>query len=518
MLKKESHFVLLILLFTLFLTGSGYGQFNDYSIKGGIQGFGLLPETDFANNDLKLSYLGRGFLRINLIDLADLEIGVGYGLLSGEDPSNTLWETSIIPADVRILISPFELKTINPYIYGGAGIIKWDINKKPNQDIWLSPYSDVEEDGIDLNIPIGLGLEIKLTEALLLDLSGGYNYVLTDDLNYYNNIDIPGDGGYDGFWNAGLGLVFTGESGSSDSDRDGLTLDQEAQIGTDPDLPDTDFDGLIDGLEFHQYKTDPLLKDSDGDGLNDNDEIKHYTTDPNKNDSDKDNISDGDEINVYHTDPLRTDSDFDGIPDYDEINVTLTLPNKADTDKDGLKDGDEIEKYKTSPNKSDSDGDGISDGDEVLKFNTNPTKQDTDGGSVNDDVEIKRGSNPLNPEDDIILDVTSPIILEGITFNTGSSTLSPESETILKRVLVTLNVYPKMKVEIRGYTDNVGKSSSNLRLSQRRADAVRIWLLNKGINENRIKATGYGEQNPIADNKTAEGRKKNRRIEFIKVD
>ncbi|MCB9250397.1 MAG: OmpA family protein [Ignavibacteriales bacterium] len=235
-------------------------------------------------------------------------------------------------------------------------------------------------------------------------------------------------------------------------------------------------------------------------------------------DTDKDGITDGDEVLKYETDPLREDSDIDGIKDKVEIEETKTNPIKSDTDSDGLKDGEEIEKYKTDPTKHDTDGDGISDGDEIFKYNTNPSKADTDGGEVNDKIEIDRGTNPLNPEDDIILDIASPVILEGVTFASGSAELTPESEKMLQRVLNTLNAYPNMNVEIRGYTDNVGRASSNLKLSQRRADSVRFWLINKGVNPQRIAANGYGAQNPIADNNTNEGRRLNRRIEFAKTN
>ena len=500
--------ILYVITIILFLSiNTGYGQFNDYGLKGGIQGFGLLQDGDFGNDKIKASYLGRGFLRIGLIDLLDLEIGAGYGLLAGEDSQKDNWETSIIPADLRLLISPFDSESINPYGYFGAGMIKWKVNDQPT----LSSSSTPEEDGFDLFLPFGVGFEIKLTNSLLLDISGGYNYSFTDNLDYYISQED------DGYWNAGIGLVFTGESGSSDSDMDGLTLDQEKTIGTDPENPDSDGDGLIDGLEFNQYKTNPLGQDSDMDGLNDNDEVRNYTTNPNKMDTDSDGLSDGDEVIKYKTDPLREDSDNDGISDFDEITKTKSNPTKSDSDDDGLKDGDELNKYKTLINNNDSDNDGITDGDEVFKYNTNPLKEDTDEGTVSDKVEVDRGTNPLNPEDDVILDMSAPIVLEGVTFATGSADLTPESEYILKRALATINVYPDMTVEIRGHTDNVGRASSNLKLSERRANSVRNWLINKGVDPNRVVAKGYGEQNPLADNNSAEGRRLNRRIEFVKI-
>ncbi|MCB0749843.1 MAG: OmpA family protein [Ignavibacteriae bacterium] len=515
-MRKKEFIITLLIFFALSIPS--YAQLNDYSVKGGIQGFALLPDMDFPNEDIKPSYLGRLFVRIKVIDLFDVELGAGYGKLSGDDPSNDLWESTIMPADLRLLLSPFNSKVVNPYGFAGFGYMKWKVDNKPNQNQYASPYSGVKEDGYEWHAPVGLGMEIKLSNSLLLDLSGGYTFTFTDDLEYFNTVDSPLDGSNDGYWNAGIGLVFTGESGSSDSDIDGLTLDQEESLGTNPDLPDTDGDGLIDGLEFNQYKTDPLKTDSDNDGLSDNDEVKNYTTNPNLADTDKDGISDGDEVLKYKTDPLRVDSDFDGINDNDEIQITKTNPSKSDTDGDGLKDGDERDKYKTSPTLTDTDEDSIPDGDEILKYNTNPNKKDTDGGTTDDYTEISRGTNPLNPEDDVILDIKEPIVLEGVTFATGSSELTPESEKMLLKVLNTLNAYPEMNVEIRGYTDNVGKASSNQALSQRRANSVRYWLLNKGVNQDRVVAKGYGEQNPIADNNTADGRRLNRRIEFVKID
>lgn len=517
MQKKLVFLALLVVL--VFSSINSFAQFSDYGIKGGLQGFGLLPDVDFPNEDIKPSYLARAFLRIELFDLIDGEVGVGYGQLAGDDPSNDLWETSLIPADVRFLLTPFHSSIVNPYGYAGAGYMKWKVKNKPNQDKYASPFKGVAEDGYEYIAPIGLGFEVKLSTSILLDISGGYNFVFNDDIDYYNTVDAKEiKGKNDGFWNMGIGLVFVGESGSSDEDLDGLTLDQETQYGSNPEKSDTDGDGLIDGLEVNQYNTDPLSTDSDGDGISDYDEVKKYSTNPNSTDTDGDDVPDGDEINKYKTDPQRTDTDFDGLKDNIEINKTKTSPINPDTDGDELKDGDEVNKYKTSPTKSDTDGDGLIDGDEIFKYNTNPLKADTDDGSTNDKEEVNRGTNPLNPEDDVILDISTPVVLEGVTFASGSAELTPESEKMLLRVLNTLNAYPDMKVEIRGYTDNVGKASSNQRLSQRRATAVRYWLLNKGVDPDRVVANGYGEANPIADNTTKEGRRLNRRIEFVKIN
>ena len=511
---KTRKFLIIAIFFCLISSNSLFAQFNDYGIKGGIQGFGLLPDTDFRNDDIKISFLGRAVVRFNLTNLLDLELGAGYGILAGDDPVNDYWKTRIIPADLRFLISPFNSKLVNPYIYGGIGYLKWDIQDKP---VYLTP-APTKENGGDLFAPFGGGFEVKLSNSLLLDLSSGYSFTFTDDLNYYNNKDSRTKGANDGYWAFGLGIIYVGENGSSDVDADGLTRDQELELGTNPDIADSDNDGINDGLEINQYNTDPLKKDSDNDGINDKAELKEYGTNPNSKDSDKDSLSDGDEIKKYNTAPLRSDSDFDGLSDDSELFVTKTNPLKSDTDNDGLNDGEEVERFKTSPIKPDTDEDGLSDGEEVLQHNTNPLKKDTDGGGESDKKEIDQNTNPLNPEDDIVLDITTPIVLDGVTFATNSAELTPESEKMLMKVLNTLNAYPDIKVEIRGYTDNVGNASSNLQLSQRRANAVRYWIIAKGIAPNRVTARGYGEQDPIADNNTKEGRRLNRRIEFVKIN
>jgi outer membrane protein OmpA-like peptidoglycan-associated protein len=334
-----------------------------------------------------------------------------------------------------------------------------------------------------------------LNDHLSLEASGGFNYTLNDELNA-----VVADK-KDAYWTVLIGLTATGESGDADTDNDGLTNREERQLGTNPKVADTDGDGLSDGDEVKKYTTNPLKGDSDGDGLTDGDEILKYHTDPMKADTDGDGLSDGDEVLTYKTDPL-----------------------KADTDGDGLSDGDEVTKYKTDPLKVDTDGDGLNDNDEVTKYKSDPTKADTDGGSVNDGTEVARGTDPLNPADDVPpkkeelkVEVGKAIVLEGIVFATGKSDISPESEANLEKAYNTLEQNPDISVEIRGYTDNVGKKAANMKLSQSRAEAVKAWLVKKGIAADRITAKGFGPDNPIADNKTKEGRAQNRRIEFFRT-
>ena len=105
-----------------------------------------------------------------------------------------------------------------------------------------------------------------------------------------------------------------------DGDGDGLTDAQEAEIGTDPAVPDTDLDGLLDGTEV-ELGTSPFAADTDGDGVVDIDEGNVYGTDPFSPDSDGDGLSDGDEAFTYGTTPTSFDTDGDGADDGTEINA-----------------------------------------------------------------------------------------------------------------------------------------------------------------------------------------------------
>jgi OOP family OmpA-OmpF porin len=105
-------------------------------------------------------------------------------------------------------------------------------------------------------------------------------------------------------------------------------------------------------------------------------------------------------------------------------------------------------------------------------------------------------------------------VLLGVNFDFNKSTLRPESLPILYNAAEILLNNPDIRVEIQGHTDNIGSESYNKKLSLERAQAVRNFLIAKGVAPNRMTAVGMGESNPIMDNSTPEGRQLNRRIEF----
>jgi len=99
-----------------------------------------------------------------------------------------------------------------------------------------------------------------------------------------------------------------------------------------------------------------------------------------------------------------------------------------------------------------------------------------------------------------------------LRFDTGSAKLQPESQAQLNSIAADLRAHPNVRVNVDGYTDNLGGAERNRQLSQRRANSVMAELVGNGISPDRLTAHGYGKQNFIADNSTAEGRALNRRV------
>ncbi len=111
-------------------------------------------------------------------------------------------------------------------------------------------------------------------------------------------------------------------------------------------------------------------------------------------------------------------------------------------------------------------------------------------------------------------------LLEGkvVEFETGSAVITDAGKRLLDDVLEALDLFPDVAVEIAGHADAQGSAAKNLELSERRAQAVLDYLVSKGADPDRFVVVGYGDTVPIADNSTAEGRQKNRRIEFIALE
>ena len=104
---------------------------------------------------------------------------------------------------------------------------------------------------------------------------------------------------------------------------------------------------------------------------------------------------------------------------------------------------------------------------------------------------------------------------KNLFFATGSAKLLAKSSASLNNVVTILKDNPTYKVDIAGHTDNTGKADKNQLLSEARANSVKAFLVSKGVDEARLIAAGFGSDKQLADNKTAAGRSKNRRVEMV---
>jgi outer membrane protein OmpA-like peptidoglycan-associated protein len=496
---------LIVLLFLLIPNANSQDMENAYGIG---TSFGLtIPRTDIKG--AVESPIGRAFLRYYPSSAVGIEFGAGIGTIEAKKDTQ-FFTSTIYPFDVRFVFQPVKIKSVTPYFYAGAGLLSFNPKDSTGKKLPRNARGDYKL--LTSFYPLGVGATINLSKSTTLGLAGTYNLTSTKFLeDIKTNVR-------DAYWSFTIELFAFLKEQNPDLDGDGLLNDEERQLGTDPLNPDTDGDGLKDGEEVHTYKTDPLNPDTDGDGCKDGEEVLTYKTNPLKPDTDGEGLTDCDELKTHKTDPLKPDTDGDGLKDGDEVLKHKTNPLKIDTDGDGLGDGDEVLKYLTNPLQIDTDGDGLTDGDEVLKHKTLPLKPDTDDGGMPDGKEVQLGLNPLDPADDVpTIKIGERIILEGVNFETAKTTLLPEAKQILDQVAVSLSSNSSIEVAIHGHTDNVGGAKYNMNLSSGRAESVKAYLVSKGIDAKRITTKGYGFTKPIADNTTAEGRAKNRRIEFVRV-
>jgi OOP family OmpA-OmpF porin len=239
---------------------------------------------------------------------------------------------------------------------------------------------------------------------------------------------------------------------------------------------------------------------------------------PEPTDSDKDGLLDPQDKCPAQPGPKENqgcpdvDGDNDGIIDRLDKCPAQAGPREnqgcpdVDTDADGMVDRLDKCPQQAGPKDNDycpdtdEDGDGVVDRlDKCVKEpETRNNYQDEDGCPDEIPQAVKKFTGTI----------------EGIFFETGKAIIKPASFVVLDKAVAVLKEYPDVRLEIQGHTDNVGKRDMNLDLSQRRAEAVREYFVNKGVSADRLRATGYGPDRPIADNKTKAGKSKNRRVEF----
>jgi len=314
--------------------------------------------------------------------------------------------------------------------------------------------------------------------------------------------------------------------GCPDTDEDGIQ-DSEDKCPLVPGLkefegcPDTDGDGIPDTedecIDIPGLKVFNGCPDTDGDGIEDR----------------KDDCPELPGPEMYNGCP---DTDGDSIIDPDDACPDVPGPRKyngcPDTDGDGLLDYiDECPEVAGPKENSgcpwpDTDGDGILDREDKCPNNPGPKENqgcpytDTDGDGVldkDDDcpnvpgvVELK-GCPKIEEEEKEVLKTA----FDNLEFQTGKAIILAESYESLNKLAELLVVKrPEWKLRLEGHTDNVGNDQNNLILSKKRSEAVKQYLIDRGVAAERIKAEYYGEMRPVADNDTEEGRQRNRRVEM----
>jgi len=245
----------------------------------------------------------------------------------------------------------------------------------------------------------------------------------------------------------------------------------------------------------------PKPADTDGDGIPDRD--------------DKCQLDPGPAPDGCPPAPPPPDSDGDGILDPSDACPNSAGPANEDPQKNGC------------PPPPDRDGDGVPDErdacPDVPGDGPDGCPADTDGDGILDrddkcvnEAETKNGFEDADGCPDEVPQAVQAFmgVIEGITFDTNKATIRKSSFKTLDAAAKILTDYPSLRLEVSGHTDSSGKAERNDELSKERAEAVRDYLLGKGIASDRLEAVGHGSTMPIADNKTSKGRAQNRRIEF----
>jgi outer membrane protein OmpA-like peptidoglycan-associated protein/opacity protein-like surface antigen len=415
--------------------------------------------------------------------------------------------TDISTVEVLAFLNLFPRERLNYYLFAGIGLLRFqpqDIKEAPQTpygtNLLWSDFGD--EDQFKPTIAGGIGADFYVTRNFSVGVQASYRYFKTDLLDGFQFQPNGQATANDHFFDYGIKFSYYMFE-STDSDGDGISNEEEIAYGTNPYKADTDGDGLTDYEEIYIYKTSPVLADTDGDGLNDNEEIT-LNLNPNNPDTDGDGLTDYEEVKIYKTFAHLPDSDFDGISDYNEIRSN-TNPMNRDTDGDGIPDGEDecpnafgLELFKGCPQTEPIVETRIIKDTLIIPMDT---------------IYIVKEYVPAT-KDSIYKQVLKPF---GINFMKNSSEILVESEIILDDIAKWI-VSQDKQVEVHGHTDTDGDSNFNLYLSEARAKSVQQYLIEQGVDPNKINARGFGSNHPIDFGESKKSKARNRRIEFVITD
>lgn len=292
-----------------------------------------------------------------------------------------------------------------------------------------------------------------------------------------------------GFHSHGYGTPFKQHQdtdGKGDSDQDGVINENDRCPGTDPEL-DVDNIGC------------PMILDNDGDGVRD----YHDTCDKTRPGARVDE----------HGCEIKVDSDLDGVP-----NNRDKCPN---TPPGMLVDPEGCAVHSVK----DSDGDGVIDSLDQCAGTPRGTQVDAKGCTVRvtldrdrdgvmDDRDACPNTVPGRKVDSRGCALKAVATFTDVLFATDSATLRPEATNDLNNAARIINSLGSVRIVVEGHTDATGSEAYNQQLSQRRADSVKRYLVQRGVSASRLATRGFGESRPQATNTTKEGRRQNRRVEL----
>ncbi len=400
-------------------------------------------------------------------------------------------------------------RTLSPYLLGGVALGFGD----PKTENGEPDYSNM-----NFAVPFGLGIRYDLSSKLYLSLEYATRYTFSDEFDGIGETTgDPEDKDWYNFAGITIGFAF----GDKDADNDGIPDEEDScpTIGGESGLggcPDTDGDGIADKDDICPNEPGEQrmngCPDRDSDGVADNADdcpddagLRRFSGCP---DTDGDNIIDKEDncpsvagIPAMNGCP---DADRDGITD--EKDACPNDPGPAeqggcpDTDNDGI--ADNTDECPRDPGTRKFNGCPDTDGDNVIDKND---KCPTLPGLANN-----FGCPEIKAEDKAVLDLA----MRNVQFETNSSKLLPSSIKVLDQIAEILKRYPGYKLSIDGYTDSQGNDFANQQLSENRSKTCFDYIAGKGVDKSTMSYKGHGESDPIGDNTTAEGRRKNRRVVF----
>ncbi len=410
----------------------------------------------------------------------------------------------------------------SPYVFAGFGGVLVDPEVKIVDNDGNTETVPTDP-GSYLAFPLGVGLKVDFHRNWTAGVDFGVRPTNSDELDgsvQGENNDWYAMGG--AFITYSLGVTSPSDVLPADADGDGLgdVFDQCPEVAGLPELkgcPDSDNDGIADPDDACADKAGPL----ENEGC-------PYP------DQDDDGVADKDDLCPTVAGLIELggcpDRDGDSIPDGDDPCPDAPGPEGCpDTDGDGLYDNEDecpdeagIPSLNGCPDRTDTDGDGIIDSrDRCPNFRGTEATQgcpdrDEDGVADNEDECPTLAGPPATSgcpelsEESTVLDLRGQKIL----FETNSTVLDESSFILLDQVRTIMEKNPDRSLRIMGHTDNSGSARYNKQLSEQRAKACYEYLIERGIDPDRITYEGFGEEKPIAENDTPQGREINRRVEF----